>query len=99
MTDYKRQKGKTYTVFSWRLETGISGFMYHNNKLLKINNINQSFLTQKKMSYILTEDRLYLHAKYRTILPEMSYIFSGIQNELFTTEKSKPATPIKTAQT
>lgn len=51
------------------------------------------------MSYILTEDRLYLHAKYRTFLPEMSYIFSGIQNELFTTEKSKPATPIKTAQT
>lgn len=51
------------------------------------------------MSYILTEDQLYLHAKYRTILPEMSYIFSGIQNELFTTEKSKPATPIKTAQT
>lgn len=51
------------------------------------------------MSYILTEDRLYLHTKYRIFLPEMSYIFSGIQNELFTTEKSKPATPIKTAQT
>lgn len=99
MTDYKRQKGKTYTVFSCRPETGISDSKYYNNKLLKINNINQSYLTQKKMSYILTEDRLYLHAKYRTILPEMSYIFSGIQNELFTTEKSKPATPIKTAQT